>query len=819
MKISYNWLKNYLELDPVTHSPEVLADALPLLGFDVETIERVGPPQLENVVVGKVLNFKQHPNADRLRCCEVSTGNEGEIHQIVCGAKNFQAGDCVMVALPGAVLPGDFKIKKSKLRGEPSEGMLCSAKELKVGADHDGILVLDSEIPLGTPLNSVFADDDTVLSLEITPNRVDVLSHLGVSREIAARFGLNLKYPEVKASVSNAGESNTLLTSVKISATEICPQYTAFCIKGVNVAESPKWLKSALEAIGLRPINNVVDITNFVLYETGQPLHAFDAAKISGKRLEVRNAKEGELITTLDGVERKLSPKMAVIADDDRPLVIAGVMGSVTAEVDESTTDVVLETAYFNPGSIRATSRTLGVSSDSSYRFERGIDPKGLLYASLRALDLIKEIAGGEIIGDRLADGSEFSIENSITFYPAQAVRFMGFEIENPKMIEIFEALDFEVSEQTDPNGELHWEVTVPSYRGDLTRDVDLIEELVRLYGTDQIPETPVKARGIATSDHRAYTVTSKISQYLNGQNFNEAYLYSLRDPEETKELFGADEHQLLALDNPLQSDQSHLRASLIPGLLDTLKLNTARGTGAKRFFESGHIFRADGNKVTELFAFSFVIVGETVGRSWKERASSDFYTARTVCENILEIAKLGSAKIPFEPMEENPLWQVEQSAVNGCLERMGYRCEVGMLNIVTLKDKWDLDVPVFAGSIEVDPKCFQRATKRGRHKFISNQPNSVKDLALIVDADVLFSQVRSEITKFAKKAVKGFECEAIECFDVYSGEGLPEGKKSFAVSFSFRAADRTLKDKEINATFDSIQSSIEQSTQYQIRK
>ena len=292
MKISYNWLKNYIDLDPVEHSPEVLKEVLPLLGFDIETSDSLGPPQLENVVVGKVLEYGQHPNADRLRCCKVSTGVEGEVHSIVCGAKNFSEGDHVMVALPGAVLPGDFKIKKSKLRGEPSEGMMCSAKELQIGQDHDGILILDRDVPLGTALNDLYSEGDTVFDLEITPNRVDVLCHLGVARELSARFGVPVKYPEVKSGTENSASGEPLLSGVEVAAEEACPHYTAICIKGVQVGPSPKWLREALEATGQRPINNIVDITNYILHETCQPLHAFDAAKIRGGKLFVRLAAE-----------------------------------------------------------------------------------------------------------------------------------------------------------------------------------------------------------------------------------------------------------------------------------------------------------------------------------------------------------------------------------------------------------------------------------------------------------------------------------------------------------------------------------------------
>lgn len=819
MKISYNWLKNYIDLDPVEHAPAVLAEVLPLLGFDIEEYEQLGPPQLENVVVGQVLEYAQHPDADRLRCCQVTTGQDGEPHKIVCGAKNFNAGDKVMVALPGAVLPGDFKIKKSKLRGQPSEGMMCSAKELQIGQDHDGIMIIDPDAELGTPVNALFTDGDTVFDLEITPNRVDVLSHIGVARELSARFGLPVTYPEVKASTENASNGEALISCVEVSAPELCPHYTAISIKGVKVGPSPKWLQDAIEATGQRSINNVVDVTNYVLHETCQPLHAFDAAKIKGGKLVVRTAGEGEKITTLDDVERELTADMAVIADAERPLVVAGVMGSVDAEVDESTTDVVLEAAYFSATSIRATSRKLNLSTDSSYRFERGVDPKGITYASLRAVDLILEVAGGTVDGNLIEEGSEPVTVSEIILRPNHVRKFIGFEVSDGEIQSVLESLDLAVAIHDEPDGSARWEVSVPSYRGDLVRDVDLIEEFVRVYGTDKIPESKVVARGISENDHRIYTVNEAVAAYLTGQNFDEAFLYSLRDPEETKFFFGEESYKVLALDNPLQSDQSHLRPSLIPGLLDVLKLNAARATGATRFFERGHVYREVKGQMVELISVGFVIVADQISREWRRREVADFYTARTLSENILELAGQAANKLSFQPIVGCKLWQGGHSAYAGDFTRMGFEATCGLLNVATLKDRWDLTTPVIAGSVLMTPKFFERRAKRGRHAGVSNQPASVKDLALIVDESVLAGQVQNDVAKFAKKATQGFACESVRFFDVYEGEGLPEGKKSLALTMTFRATDRTLKDKEVNAAFEGIQKFITEKTDYQIRK
>jgi phenylalanyl-tRNA synthetase beta chain len=821
MKISYNWLKNYIDLDPVEHSAEVLQEVLPLLGFDIEEIEKLGPPQLNNVVVGQVLDFEQHPDADRLRCCKVSTGKEGEVHDIVCGAKNFAQGDHVMVALPGAVLPGNFKIKASKLRGQPSAGMMCSSKELQVGQDHDGIMILDQNIALGTPVNDLYTDGDTVLNLEITPNRVDVLSHIGVARELSARFGLAVKYPKIKAGIESDSDSagESLISGVEVKATKVCPHYTATCIKGVKVGPSPKWLKDAIEATGQCSINNVVDVTNYVLHETCQPLHAFDAAKIKGGKLVVRMATQGEKLTTLDEKERTLSANMAVIADAERALVVAGVMGSLDAEVEEATTDIVLEAAYFNPTSVRATARKLSLSTDSSYRFERGVDPQGVEYAALRAIDLILEVAGGTVDGPMIVQGQFVETVSEIQIKPDNIRKFIGFDVGDEEIQQALESLDLSVAVHSDSDGSARWEVSIPSFRGDLQRDVDLIEEFVRIYGTDKIPESPVVARGISSEDHRIYTVNAAVADYLTGQNFNEAYLYSLRDPEETTFFFGEEGFKVLALDNPLQSDQSHMRPSLIPGLLDVLKLNSARGTGATRFFERGHVYREVKGEMVELISVGFVILADQVSREWRQREVADFYSARTIAGNILDLAGTASSKLNYNPIDGCKLWQGGQSAYAGDFAKMGFEATVGLLNIATLKDRWDLDHAVIAGSVLMTPKFFERKAKRGRHSGVSNQPASSKDLALIVDQVVLAGQVQNDVAKFAKKATQGFNCESVRVFDVYEGEGLPEGKKSLAVSMSFRATDRTLKDKEVNTAFECIQKIITEQTDYQIRK
>jgi phenylalanyl-tRNA synthetase beta chain len=479
----------------------------------------------------------------------------------------------------------------------------------------------------------------------------------------------------------------------------------------------------------------------------------------------------------------------------------------------------VLEAAYFAPTAVRATSRKLNLSSDSSYRFERGVDPKGVTYAALRAVDLILEVAGGSVDGNLIEEGAEPPTITEVALSPDRVRAFIGFEVSDTEIQSVLESLGLDVAVHDADDGSARWEVSIPSYRQDLQRDVDLIEEFIRIYGTDKIPESEVVARGISTEDHRIYTVNEAVANYLTGQNFNEAFLYSLRDPEETKFFFGEESFKVLALDNPLQSDQSHLRASLIPGLLDVLKLNAARATGATRFFERGHVYREVKGQMVELVSVSFVIVAEQISREWRQREVADFYTAKTIAGEILDIAGTAASKLTFKPIEQCLLWQPGHSAEAGEFAKMGFQATAGLLNFATLKDRWDIKTPVIAGSILMTPKFFERKAKRGRHTGVSNQPASAKDLALIVDQSVLAGDVEQNVAKFAKKATQGFNCESVRIFDLYEGEGLPEGKKSLAVSMSFRAADRTLKDKEVNSAFEAIQKLIADKTEYQIRK
>tara|TARA_B110000037_G_scaffold221312_1_gene291850 strand:+ start:78625 stop:81072 length:2448 start_codon:yes stop_codon:yes gene_type:complete len=814
MKISRKWLQAYVDLSE--RSDDEISYALTMLGFEVESIESTGLPQLECVVVGEIQSFEKHPDADKLSVCQVDVG-DGTSRNIVCGAKNFVQNDRVLVALPGAVLPGDFKIKEGKLRGVVSQGMMCSERELGLGDEHAGIAILKARPELGTPVNSVYQDaGDTVLDLEITPNRPDALSHVGIARELAAWYRTGLVYADVTLPVGDES-SSSLIDSLVVEDPERCPHYLGYSIRGVKVGESPAWLKDALLAVGLRPINNIVDVTNFVLHELGQPLHAFDANKIGGKTIIVRAAKEGEKIVTLDDKERKLEPYMTVIADAEKPLVIAGVMGSVDAEVDESTVDVFLESAWFDPAMTRRTSRALILSTDSSYRFERRVDPLLQDKAAARCIQLILETAGGQLSMNSVVAGEPPATTTVVELKPAFVRERFGFDVSNEVIRDALSALECVVDGDVAASDDVAlFRVTIPSWRGDLHRPVDLVEEVIRIYGCDQIPEGEVRSRGLISEDHPIPDYLRRASTSLVGKGFNETMHYSLRKADEFERWFPAEKASSLALQNPLASDASHLRSSLLMGLLDCVKLNQSRLNHPHRLFETGRVFREFNGKTIELVSVAFVMCRST-GQQWREGETVDYYSVAAVISELGVLGGLKAEPAGFEAINENPLWQTGQAALWGDLRR-GYEAQFGLLS-PELTREWDIDGLVVGGSFCFTPKFLQKARKRKNYSALSVFPPASRDLALLVDASEPSGKVRVALEKLAQSSTpKDFEMERCGVFDVYLGQGLPEGKKSIAFSLSYRASDRTLKDKEVNKAFEELQVSIAKKTSYAVR-
>ena len=807
MKFSLSWLKRYIKIDK---SPDEIEEALNLSGLEVEGVATLGVPQLEKVVVGEVVTREQHPNADRLSVCEVKTG-ETELHHIVCGAQNFKTGDRVPVALPGAILPGNFKIKKSKLRGIKSEGMMCSARELNLGDDHSGLLILEKNLDLGTPINEVFPEGEIVFDLAVTPNRPDALSVIGIARELAALFDLKITKPELKEVTAKASEPSPFLDSVEVDDKGFCPFYTAHSIKGVKIGPSPDWLRKDLEDIGLRPINNVVDITNWVLMETGQPLHAFDAAKLTGKCLKIRMANEDEKITTLDEKERVLSRDMGVIADANRPLVVAGVMGSIDAEVDDGTKDIVLESAWFKPESVRLTSRRLGLSSDSSYRFERHVDPEGVAYAARRAIDLILEFAGGTLMGDPKVSGIPPAGPDPISVNPSYFIKKLGFEVEPAAIKQILESLGLCVEE-----GEANWIVNIPPFRPDLERPIDLVEEFLRIHGTHNIPASPVRFSGSHAQDDPLAVFGKKTTAHLAANGFNECNVYSTRATEEIESFFGAEYAEKLKLANPLASDQTHLRASLLPGLLEVLRLNQARGNDALRLFEKGRVFHVLGDEVVEMVSIGFLLLQEPQQRHWKNPTVQDFFTAKQVVMDILHLAGINKEKIDFQSMEA-PIWQTGHCAKAGSIDD-GLLLECGVLDHQRMAGL-DLKGTILAGTCCFTAQTLRKAIAKREFRPVSDFPPANRDIALVMDADIPAGQVLTEIRKASDEACPDeFDAEDISIFDVYQGEHLPPDRKSIAFAISFRSMERTLKEKEVNHAFESITKAMTDNTPYELR-
>jgi len=812
VKISLTWLRDYVAIDA---SIEEIKRAITFLGFEVEGVITTGAPKLNHVVVGEVLTRDKHPNADKLSVCTVDVGPAGGVKTIVCGAQNYKVGDRVPVALVGAVLPGDFTIKQSKIRGHLSDGMMCSAKELGSGEDTGGLLILTSRPAVGTPINDVLPPADSVFDIEITPNRPDCLSHLGIARELSAWFKKPLCSPKI-ATLPSAGKS-TLLSEVTVENTEDCPLYYAQVVKGVTIAPSPAWITERLSAAGIRPINNIVDIGNFVMLETGQPLHAFDAAKLQGSKISVRRAKEGEKITTLDGKERSVSSHMLVIADANRPVVIAGIMGGVDSGVTAETKDLVIECAVFKPTLIRSTSRKLTLSSDSSYRYERGVDLHSSKQALARAVQLLEELAHGKAEGTTLSAHTPAPWKQEITVNSSYVNERLGFDIPSQAMKQSLESLQLTiVSEKQLANQATEWTVAIPSWRTDLERPIDLVEEILRLYGTEAIPHSSVKANALPQDDDTTVIFNRSATQYLVGHDFNECVNITLRPGKELKAWVSDEAFAALGLANPFVEDQSHLRPSLIPGLLESLRLNQSRGVYASRLAETGRIFIESNGQIIELASAAFIITDQKL-RQWQNREAPDFFTAKHHSEVL---ASLAGIKLSDHTITASAGlgWQEGHSAKVGSVSE-GWLAHFGLLSVSTMKSL-GIEGKVYAGFFAIKPELIKNQSIASRFTPFSLQPAALRDLALVVDETLSASDVKNHLTQAAKDSLNGtFALESVDLFDVYQGQGIPEGKKSLAYSLAFRSSERTLTDDEVNAVFQKVQDTVVYKNGYSIRK
>ena len=811
MKVSFQALSRHLDLAGVT--AERVAEVLPMLGLEVESVTTFGLAPMPLVVVGRIVSFEKHPKADRLSVCQVDAG-EGSLRQIVCGAKNFKADDLVPVALPGTVMPGGFEIKVSKLRDVDSAGMMCSSEELGLGKGEDGLLILTSRQPAaGTPLNSLFGAPDTVLEISVTPNRGDCLGIRGVARDLAAALGLTLKPLTVKTPAGLAAAPSAAAAAKFVrSSSEFCPYYTLRTLKNVKVGPSPEWLRRDLEAAGLRPINNVVDITNWVLLELGQPLHAFDAQKVS-EGIEARPAREGEEIVLLDGKKVKLEPGVCVIADAQRPLVVAGVMGGVDSGVTDSTTDVLLESAWFRPGEIRRVARRIGVSTDSSHRFARDVDPAGVELASRLATDLLIELAGAQVVGPAVVVGQPPRADVTIELPAGYVAAKLGTPVADADVNAAFARLGFTVKPAA-----AGFSVLVPSFRSDVTRPIDLVEEFIRIHGTDKVPAGRPIAPLPGDEDALTSVFTREVSARLVGAGFTECCHYSLRDAAELERTLGADKAALVAMDNPLTAEQTHLRASLVPGLAGALALNLSVHADPRGLFEVGTVFRpqADGT-VREFLSVAFAIVADPVTRSWKSRESFDALRAKRLLQDAAALAGVASVRLSFAAATGG-LWQADHAAA---LVDRGRAAE-GACGVLDLRWTRSLGLKssVIAGEVCFPRSAFAEARKIPRFEAFSSFPPVTKDVAVIVPVDVAAAEVESRVRQGASKAAgKEFALESVNCFDVFTGPGLPEGHRSLAFEIRWRHAARTLTDEETNQALGVVIATLEKGAGWTVRR
>ena len=801
MNISYNWLKDYLNIDL---EPEQVSAALTSIGLETGGIEEVQTIKggLEGLVIGKVLTCKDHPNSDHLHITTVDLGN-GEPVQIVCGAANVAAGQHVVVATVGTTLydgEDSFQIKKSKIRGEESFGMICAEDEIGLGHSHDGIIELPETAVPGTLAKDYYnIKSDYILEVDITPNRVDAASHFGVARDLAAYLNQNghsvaLVKPAVDDFCVNKAEG---ATTVVVENDEACPRYSGVTIEGVKVAESPEWLQNRLQAIGVRSINNVVDITNYVLHETGHPLHAFDLAKIPNRKVIVKTVTPGTKFKTLDEVERTLHQNDLMICNENEPMCLAGVFGGMDSGVTDSTTDIFLESAYFNPTWIRKAARRHGLNTDSSFRFERGADPNNTMYVLKRAARMIQEIAGGEIVGEPvdIYPAVIAPVEVSVEF--AKINSLIGNDIPREDVLNILKQLEMEILSET----ETGLVVKVPTYRVDVLRDVDIIEDILRIYGYNKVEfsESVKSNLSYKTATDESNQLQQLIAEQLVGAGFNEILNNSL-----TAEAFYADlttypAAHCVKLINPLSNDLNVMRQTLLFGGLQSIARNINHRAADLRFFEYGTCQYFDASKKNEekvLSGYSeeaklaLWITGDRVSGSWahaEEKAT--VFELKAYVENILTRLGLDFKKLKFTQFNSD-IYAVglEIALQNGKV--------LGTLGIVSHKilSKFDIEQEVYFAELNWNLLMKEAAKAKITYTEISKFPPVKRDLALLVDKQVLFSDIEKVAQETDRKLLKD-----VYLFDVYEGKNLPAGKKSYAVSFILQDETKTLNEKQID--------------------
>ena len=800
MNISYNWLKQFINLPwDAEKTGELLTD----LGLEVEGIDDFSSVKggLEGVVVGHVLECEQHSNADRLKVTKVDVGN-GEILQIVCGAANVAKGQKVPVAVVGTTLYDasgkPWTINKGKIRGEVSEGMICAEDELSLGKSHEGIMVLPAKHKPGTPVAKVFEiENDKIFEIGLTPNRSDAMSHWGVARDIKAglmHHGISAKLNTPSSSRFRV-DNRTLKIPVTVENASLAPRYCGITISGIKVADSPIWIQNRLKSIGLSPINNIVDITNYVLHELGQPLHAFDAAKIAGNVVHVKTLPAGTKFTTLDGVERELSDEDLMICDAEKPMCIAGVFGGINSGVTESTTSIFLESAYFNPVSIRKTAKRHSLSTDASFRFERGIDPNIADYVLRRTAILIVEIAGGQITSD-LVDIYPKKIEDHQVFLNFEkANKLIGEEISKETIKEILTSLEMKINNVT----ETGIGMSIPPYRNDVTRDVDVIEEILRVYGYNNVNFTEKLNASVApVLRGEDYSVQNTIATQLTALGFNEMLNNSLTTPKYSSLSESIKDEFNISMLNPLSHDLSVLRQSMLFSGLETIEYNSNRKNNNLRLFEYGKTYHGFPGGRTENKHLSLFVTGMRTEGNWVVADNkTDFFFGKGVVTVIMDRLGLGDFT---EEISENDLFS---EAIVFRRNKENF-VEFGIVK-KSITKKLDIDAEVFYADFNWDAVLKQISTKNLKLKPIAKFPGSERDFALLLDESVNFQDLKKAAINTEKKLLK-----AVSLFDVYKGKTLPEGKKSYAINFTFQDEYKTLTDKQVDKIMEKLKQRFE---------
>ena len=800
MKISYNWLKQFLQTDwEAVKTGELLTD----LGLEVEGIETKESIKgsLKGIVVGKVLTCVQHPNADRLKVTTVDLGS-GEPVQIVCGAPNVAAGQKVPVATIGTTLYDEkgegFKIKKGKIRGEESHGMICAEDELGLGKGHDGILVLDEVLEAGTPAAEVFnIEIDEIFEIGLTPNRSDAMSHFGVARDLRAGLmqqDINLEL--ISPSVSDFHvDERTLRFDVEVENKEQAPRYCGITITDVTVQDSPEWIQNRLKAIGLTPKNNIVDITNYVLHELGQPLHAFDAQKIKGNKILVKTLGEGTKFTTLDNVERTLSAEDIMICDaDSNPLCIAGVFGGSKSGVTEHTTSIFLESAYFNPVSVRKTAKRHALNTDASFRFERGIDINMTEYALKRAALLIEEYAGGKM-GSDVSDFYPEKIEDYQVFLSYEnAYRLIGQEIPKETIKKILASLEIKINSETEGGLGL----TIPSYRTDVQREADIIEEILRVYGYNNIEFSHKLNTSISFDSNKDTKIENVVADQLTSLGFNETMANSLTKPEYAKLSENINEEANVEMLNPLSNDLKVMRQSLLFSGLESVSYNINRKNNSLKFYEFGKTYHKYNEKYQEDKHLTLFVTGNRASDSWSvANKTSDFFYLKGIITNVL--SRLGIDKLKTTPTKQD----VFSEGIILSLGKMKL-VEFGVVKRGLLKE-FGIKQEVLFADFNWDTILKLTGNKKVKVSDLPKFPAVKRDLALLLDTKTEFKEIYNLAFQSEKNLLK-----EVDLFDVYEGDKLPEGKKSYAVSFLIQDETKTLADKQIDKIMQKLQQTFE---------